>query len=194
MNKRAIAKILGIFLLAMSTSVVLADGQRGKMEKMGKGHRGMGAGNPDKMFSQLNLTEDQEKKIKTIHEGKKEKSKKFRKSMRATRKTFQEMMKDGTKTNEELKGLHEAMISAKTAMMRAKFANMLEIRDTLTPEQRKKFQFIMHEKKKGKKGKRGKRGKRGRRMNRGKGNGHGGPDGMMGGDMMDDDNDDNDDD
>ncbi len=118
--------------------------------------KGGGGKHIKKVLEQLNLTADQQTKIKSIHEGDKQAHKQSKDQMRKNKEEFKRAMSDATVSELKLKELHESMISAKVAKMRSKFEKSLKVRAILSPEQQVKFRELMKEHKGKKRGGRGK--------------------------------------
>lgn len=130
-----------------------------------------------RMTQELNLTDAQVTKIKAIHEKNRERIESDRDERQKHRKARQDlqtlMQSDASK--KELQAKFKATqpdCKKRQKMSQGHFEEILEIRDVLTPEQRKKFRGMMG-KKKGKRGKRG--GRKGMRGQGGSGWGDGAP-------------------
>ncbi len=113
------------------------------LAKPGKGHF-------KKMFKELDLTPEQQEKMKELRKNKPNQKANF-KEMKELKKQFKEAL--GSDASEsELKKLHSQIQEKKAAMAKQGFEQMLKIRAILTPEQRKKFKDMRHEGGKGKRG------------------------------------------
>ena len=102
--------------------------------KMGRpGKRGMA-----KMFQELNLSTDQQERIKAIRQESKENNSSLRQEMRQAREEMGKLMASDT-SDSELKQQHEKIQSLKQQLGTQRFETMLKIRQVLTPEQRTKM-------------------------------------------------------
>lgn len=108
----------------------------------GPGASGPGADGPDRMarmVSELNLTEEQQKKIKELRDQDKEVMEQKQAAAQETRKKLAEAMKNPSTTDEELRNLFNQADAARDALQTARFDDALAVRSLLTPEQIKKF-------------------------------------------------------
>ena len=107
------------------------DGQKGKHGEM-------------KVLKQLDLSDEQKEKIKALREGKKDKMKSLREKAKSDREAFQAAMESDS-SKSQLKSLRSKMIKSKQAVRDHQFNSMLEVREVLNPEQRKKFRELKSE-------------------------------------------------
>lgn len=113
----------------------------------GEGRMGM------KMLKELNLTDDQKEKIKAIrqkHKGDKGEREHYGKKIKELKKQMKEKL-GSSASSDEIKALRseiKALKEKKKARRAKKFDKMLEIREVLTVEQRKKFQELRQQRKK----------------------------------------------
>ncbi len=114
--------------------------------KRGEGKRG----HMQKIFKQLDLTEDQSKKLKEVRKSRKDKMKSLRKDKKQAKKDFKEAMRSNA-SNSSLKSLHNKMLKAHKKFKEYRFETMLKTRDLLNESQRKKFSELRHERHEGKK-------------------------------------------
>lgn len=114
--------------------------------KRGEGKRG----HMQKIFKQLDLTEDQSKKLKEVRKSRKDKMKSLRKDKKATRKAFKEALHSNA-SDSSLKKLHSKKLKAHTKFKEYRFETMLKTRALLNDAQRKKFSELRHERHEGKK-------------------------------------------
>ncbi len=110
-----------------------------------KGHWGKRHGPRDmqQVFSQLNLSSEQEEKIKDLHDQNRKKNEDAREALQEARQAFKQAIDSANISDDELKKHHEKMIEAKVNVMRLRFDGMISTRAILTAEQRRKFQEIM---------------------------------------------------
>ena len=109
---------------------------------LGSGHGLAGQKHMKKMFAELNLTEEQQKQVKAVHQEMKLLISEARDNNKVARDAFMNAAKDPNKGDDELRQLHETMVSAKTSMMRLRFDKMIKTRAILNPEQKAKFQEL----------------------------------------------------
>ena len=126
--------------LALTTS--LAFGR--EKDKQKKGER----------LKEMNLSEEQLKKVSDFRKSKKENLEKSRELVKQLKKSFQEAKENENTSNEVLTQRFEALQKARNDLQRERFNGMIEMRSMLTPEQRKKFKELQKERKaNGEKGK-----------------------------------------
>ncbi len=98
-----------------------------------------------KIFQQLNLSEEQQKKLKKIQASRKDKMKSLLQEKKETKKAFKEAMKSNT-LESTLKRHHKKMLQANTNFKKYKFKTLLKKRSLLNDSQKKKF-IQLHRKK-----------------------------------------------
>ena len=99
--------------------------------KMGRrGKRGM-----KQIFQKLNLSTEQQERIKAIREESKQSNSSLRQEMRQAREEMGKLMASDT-NDDELKQQHEKIQTLKQQLGTQRFETMLKIRQVLTPEQR----------------------------------------------------------
>ena len=110
------------------------EGFRGR--RGGDRNHGFGGMRGDRLFSQLNLTEDQKAKVKLIHQSFAERNKPVREQLRAKRQELQEA-RQGDTFNESLatQKLSE-MAALEAKLMGEQFRLHQEMLTVLTPEQK----------------------------------------------------------
>jgi periplasmic protein CpxP/Spy len=119
-------------LIAQNTPEQMPEG---KEHQGRKGHWGERGG---EMFKELNLTADQQAKIKAIREQEKSASTDQRKQMKAA---FEQMrsLSAGNATDAQLRAKHQQVRQLRQQFEDRRFETMLKIRAVLTPEQRSKM-------------------------------------------------------
>lgn len=122
-----------LFSLVLSSPIAFG---RDK-EKQKKGER----------LKEMNLSEEQMKKVSDLRKAKKESLEKSRAEVRNLKKSFQEAKANENTSNEELTQRFEALQKARNDLQRERFKGMIEMRSMLTPEQRKKFKELHKERK-----------------------------------------------
>ena len=124
-------QLLIVALVSLMAFSVQAKHHKG-MHKMGKmGHMG-------KIMKELNLTDEQQTKLKEMREAKQKNMAEMRSKMMEARNA----LLDGWKSqadDSKMKSLHEAFHDVKRQMMQANFEHRLAIRALLTDEQKKTF-------------------------------------------------------
>jgi Spy/CpxP family protein refolding chaperone len=132
----------------------------------GRGRRGEGFMN--RIQSQLNLTADQEKKLKQNREAHREVMKTLHEALRAQREALGAELEKTSFDMNRVKSIHEELKGIEARMADQRLSGILEVRQILTPEQFKKFGALTREawKKGGVRGDRGPgrgvKGKKGR--------------------------------
>ena len=99
-----------------------------------RGKRGM-----KQIFQKLNLSPEQQERIKKIHQESKESSSSLRQEMRQTQEEMGKLMARSDISDGELRQQHEKIQSLKQQLGTQRFEAMLKIRQVLTPEQRTKM-------------------------------------------------------
>ena len=122
-------------MLAILAGSLLAPTAFARGPHGGKGRHGK---HMKKVLEALDLTEAQKTKIKEIRKSGKDSVRNKREDARKHHEELHAAMLAG-KSKAELSAMHEKIIAGKTAMMRARFEQMLAIRDVLTEEQRAAF-------------------------------------------------------
>lgn len=100
-----------------------------------------------KIFRQLNLSEDQKSKLKAMRSANKDTNRAKRKEIKAKLKDIRMKMKAGGVSTDELKSLHSQKKSLKNEMMDLRFSRMLALKEILTAEQFQKFQELRKDRK-----------------------------------------------
>ncbi|MBD0268934.1 MAG: Spy/CpxP family protein refolding chaperone [Cyanobacteria bacterium Co-bin8] len=100
----------------------------------GKSRPGRGD-NPDQVFEQLDLNEDQLSQIRTIRESSRTTLQPLREQMRAGHQELRSLMASNASTD-ELRQRHSTLMNLEQQMRAERFEVMLQIREVLTPEQR----------------------------------------------------------
>lgn len=139
--------IMVVFAMVSSTS--FADDKKGSSDTKfdpAKKYDQIKERKMKRMIEELNLTEDQQKKIKAIQDGQKDAFVAKKKVVREKRKALKKAMQEDT-TDAELRKLNDAAENARLEFSKLRFELVLAIRAVLTPEQKKKFKgFGRHKK------------------------------------------------
>jgi periplasmic protein CpxP/Spy len=129
-------------ILAAITLTVLPANAKGPGGPGGHGDR---KGRMMEMMKDLNLTPEQQKKMKEVNEQKHAVMQEKRKAMQAAREDLHNTLK-GTASDDEAKKKFEVLEKAQDEFARARFDHVLAVRGILTPEQRTKFHDKMKDK------------------------------------------------
>lgn len=125
----------------------------GQAYAFGGGKGGGKKGGFGKILKQLDLTEEQEAKLKTLRKAKKEDRGKNKGEMKELHEKMKAAFING-KNDSEVQALHTQIKAMKMEKMDKRFQHMMDIRSVLTPDQRKKFFELQHSMRGHKKGKR----------------------------------------
>lgn len=126
-----------IAITLILAAVFIFSGQTEARKHARKGHM-------SKMMKELNLTADQQQKVKKIKSEFKGKIKPLKTKMKAMHAKVEKLFVDGT--DEALRTEHKNVVEFKPQIHAVKFEKMMAIRALLTPEQRKKFFEMKHKK------------------------------------------------
>lgn len=123
MRTLIITSLMTLVLTLLSTTLVVP---------LSYAKQGMG------VFKELNLSQEQKKKLKDIKKAGKESTKELRQSHRKLRQQLQEAMRSET-SDEDLRKLNRELRQAEAELKDLKFEKILKIRAILNKEQREKF-------------------------------------------------------
>jgi Spy/CpxP family protein refolding chaperone len=98
-----------------------------------------------RLIQELELTAAQQAQIETLKENHRTEMDGLREQMQPIKKEIRELMV-GTADKATIRAKHQEAQSLHTKIQDARFEQMLEIREVLTPEQRQKFADIMDQK------------------------------------------------
>ena len=144
MTETTAAMLLSLFLF-ITPGAAFAEMGGGPDGKGGPGkHERGGQEGPGNMFKELNLTEEQEQKLKELREAGRDGSKASREEMKAAHEKMRELL-EGDANESQLRAQHKKLQALKMKMDDERFENMLATRAILTPEQRKKMAEQMKE-------------------------------------------------
>lgn len=122
----------GTFVSSGKIAQASSDAPRFKMGRRGKG--GM-----KKIFQQLNLSSEQQERIKAIRQESKESNSSLHQEMMQAKEEMNKLMATSNTSDSELRQQHEKIQSLKQQLGNKRFETMLKIRQVLTPEQRTKM-------------------------------------------------------
>lgn len=88
---------------------------------------------------ELNLTNEQLKKVREIRKDGKDEMRADWKNFKALKKDFRDAMKNSKISNQELKSRFESFQKARDTFQRKRFEMILKMREILTPDQLEKF-------------------------------------------------------
>ena len=91
-----------------------------------------------KMTKELNLTAEQQEKIKKLHEAAKDEMKSKKEAMKKAAEEFEASLQ-GSETGEKIRAQFSKLQSAQDEFAKARLEKILSVREVLTPEQRKNF-------------------------------------------------------
>lgn len=148
-----IVKMLMVAVVAgtLMAGGVYANGEGGAKDGPDQKHKKMF----EKMTKELNLTADQQAKLKANREGKREKMESLREAMKANREKFQEAVKKPGATRASVQPLIDEMKSLQGQIMDQMADGIFSAKEVLTQEQFEKMQNKMEERKKDHTGKEG---------------------------------------
>lgn len=125
-------------------------------EGRGGGRQGRGGG-PDKLMEQLNLNQTQVQQLKAIRQKYSGQMEPLKQQIRAKADELSQLM-EGTASNDVIRTKHQEMLTLREKMGNLRFESMLEMRDILTPEQRREFGQLMQQRRQRMGGNRGEGG------------------------------------
>ncbi|NJN75311.1 MAG: Spy/CpxP family protein refolding chaperone [Synechococcaceae cyanobacterium RL_1_2] len=114
------------------------------MADRGEGEGGLRFGE-GRLIEELELTPTQQAQIETLKENHRTEMEGLREQMQPIKDEIRELMV-GTADKATIRAKHQEAQSLHTKIQDARFEQMLEIREVLTPEQRQKFASIMDQK------------------------------------------------
>ncbi|MEA3229919.1 MAG: Spy/CpxP family protein refolding chaperone, partial [archaeon] len=120
-----------------------------KWGQKGKGHK-------EKLFAELNFTDEQKEQLKANRENNRGKMKELKIVLREKQKALHDQIGSATASAESIKAAAAAVKAAQNQLVDSRTEGILVVKSILTPEQYKQFSEKMKEKK----DKRGKKGKR----------------------------------
>ncbi len=129
-------------LVESDCSVGLCESQN-YAQRRGEG-RQAGRGGPEKLMEQLNLTEEQVNELNSIRQKYRPQMEQLWEKMQTIRQDLRQMMQGNTSTA-DIRAKHQEVISLDQQIHNLRFESMLEMRETLTPEQRAQFAELMEE-------------------------------------------------
>jgi Spy/CpxP family protein refolding chaperone len=149
-------KIMKMLMVAVVAGTLMAGGVYANEENVaGNGPDQKHEKMFEKMAKELNLTADQQAKLKANREGKRAKMQSLREAMKANRQKFQEAVKKPGATRAGVQPLIDEMKSLQGQIMDQMADGIFGAKEILTPEQFEKMQNKMEEKRKERKGKDG---------------------------------------
>lgn len=98
----------------------------------------------EKLMEQLNLSDTQVQQLNAVRSKYHPQIQQLRQQMKTTGQAFRQMM-DGTASASALRTKHQDMMNLRQTMANLRFESMLEMREILTPEQRKEFVQLMQQ-------------------------------------------------
>lgn len=150
-TNKQLLQILSLLLVGMTLGWVLSLCRFGILPRFGGPHH-------DGPFSELNLTPDQKEKIAVLRKERGPEKELVREKVDMAQKEFEAAFQT-SKTEEELRSIHDKLLEARADMDRTRLEMLLKVRTILTPEQRKELRLPGPPHHGGKNGPRGKHGR-----------------------------------
>jgi len=145
--------LIGVVIVFLAASTVCA---WGKDES-----RGYGRKDKTKIFQELNLTEEQQKKMEENRSEQRKQTETLMKSVKEEHVKLQAALQDPSVTREKVEPIVQKIKSLQAEIVDNKINAIFEAKAIMTPEQFAKFNQLM-EKRKAEKGGRWKKGNRGK--------------------------------
>lgn len=101
-------------------------------------------GGQGRILQQLNLTQQQQQQLQAIKQKYQAKMESLGENIKTARQDLQRMMA-GTASTKEIRSKHQQLVSLYEQMGNLRFESMLEMREILTPDQRRKFAQLMEQ-------------------------------------------------
>jgi Spy/CpxP family protein refolding chaperone len=98
----------------------------------------------ERLIEQLNLTDDQKSKVAAIRQKYQEKTKKLRETLRSNEQELNSLLSNNA-SDRDIRAKHQQISRNRQEMSNLQFESFLEIRQVLTPAQRKEFSQLMQE-------------------------------------------------
>jgi Spy/CpxP family protein refolding chaperone len=114
------------------------------LAQRGGGGRQGGERGPDKFMEQLNLSQAQVQQLKAIRQKYSGQMEPLEEQIRLKAQELSQLM-EGTASNDVIRTKHQEMLTLRQKMGTLRFESMLEMRDILTPEQRREFGQLMQQ-------------------------------------------------
>lgn len=99
---------------------------------------------PGELFEQLNLSQDQMQKMQQIRERYKTQMQQQQQTLRQAEDEFRDMM-SSTASQSQLREKHRQVQGLREQMGELRFESMLEMREVLTPDQRRQMAELMQQ-------------------------------------------------
>ncbi|MEB3340717.1 Spy/CpxP family protein refolding chaperone [Okeania sp.] len=136
MSRVLISSLLGLLVMPLTVSSVLANPNSDNIYQ--KNNPTIQVQRPprnqNRIFEQLNLTEEQKEKITKIRDNNQQK---IRESLQDLRNAQEELnvMITGTESENKLRKKHDQILELREELAKLQFNTILKIREVLTPEQ-----------------------------------------------------------
>ena len=125
------AALSALALAAAATKAEAGPGRGGNHEERYERHLA-------KMTKELNLTPEQQEKIKKLHDAAKDEMKSKKEAMKKAAEEFEASLQ-GSETGEKIRAQFSKLQAAQDEFAKARLEKILSVREVLTPEQRKNF-------------------------------------------------------
>jgi Spy/CpxP family protein refolding chaperone len=98
----------------------------------------------ERLIEQLNLTDEQKSKVAAIRQKYQEKTKQLRETLRSNEQELNSLLSNNA-SDRDIRAKHQQISRNRQEMSNLQFESFLEIRQVLTPAQRKEFSQLMQE-------------------------------------------------
>ncbi|MGD1701084.1 Spy/CpxP family protein refolding chaperone [Dapis sp. BLCC M229] len=146
MSQVLISAVLGLLVMPLTISSVLANPNYNNVsEKISQTIQVQRPGrNQNRVFEQLNLTEEQTEKIIAIRN---QNQQEIRQSLQDLRNAQEELntMITGRETDNQLRKKHGEVLNLRQELAELQFNTLLKIREVLTPEQLQEWSKLMQQ-------------------------------------------------
>jgi Spy/CpxP family protein refolding chaperone len=131
--------LIGVVIGALALSATAAVAQPGRMGPGRKGGHRMG---PDRIYQQLDLTEQQQEKIQALRLETAKKAAQIQADLKVARLELRSAMAKDVPSASEVKAKVEAVNRARGEMLENRVNTQLAVRKLLTPQQRDKMKTL----------------------------------------------------
>ena len=134
----------------------------------GGGGSGMGGGG---LMAALGLSQAQKTQLKALRRARRDKLQIARNDLQDARGDLRDLMASGNASDDQLRAQHAQVEKLQAALEEQRFQSILEVRDILTPAQRKKMRELMQQNQRRREFQRGRQGQGGQGGPQGPGQG-----------------------
>ncbi|WP_017718432.1 Spy/CpxP family protein refolding chaperone [Kamptonema formosum] len=145
--------VLAVLMLALGNAAALAQSAPAPEEPVAQrpgddGPPGPPGRGPGELFEQLNLSQDQMQKMQQIQERYKTQMQQQQKTLRQAEDELRDLMA-GTADQNQLREKHRQVQALREKMGELRFESLLEMREVLTPDQRRQMSELMQQRRPG---------------------------------------------